>query len=59
MGELFKTQHTIDELLNRMGATIVLDGEHLSEEDRQEAEKNGAVVKGKNNIPEGTEKPDR
>ena len=33
MGELYKTQHT-----------IVLDSEHLSEEDRFEAEKQGASV---------------
>ena len=25
MGELFKTQHTIDEMLDRMGVKIVLD----------------------------------
>lgn len=45
MGELYKTQHTIDEMLDRMGVTIVLDGTHLSDEDRREAEKNGDVVK--------------
>ena len=28
MGELFKTQHTIDEMLDRMGVKIVLDSEH-------------------------------
>ena len=33
MGELYKTQHT-----------IVLDSEHLTEEDRFEAEKQGASV---------------
>ena len=42
MGELYKTQHTIDEMLDRMGVKIVLDSEHLSEEDKFEAEKNGA-----------------
>ena len=44
MGELYKTQHTIDEMLDRMGVKIVLDSEHISEEDKFEAEKNGASV---------------
>lgn len=44
MGELYKTQHTIDEMLDRMGVKIVLDSEHLSEEDKFEAGKNGASV---------------
>lgn len=44
MGELYKTQHTIDEMLDRMGVKIVLDSEQLSEEDRFEAEKQGASV---------------
>ena len=44
MGELYKTQHTIDEMLDRMGVKIVLDSEHLSEEDKFEGEKNGASV---------------
>lgn len=44
MGELYKTQHTINEMLDRMGVKIVLDSEHLSEEDKFEAEKNGASV---------------
>lgn len=44
MGELYKTQHTIDEMIDRMGVKIVLDSEHLSEEDKFEAEKNGASV---------------
>ena len=44
MGELYKTQHTIDEMLDRMGVKIVLDSEHLSEEDRFEAEKHGSSV---------------
>lgn len=44
MGELFKTQHTIDEMLDRMGVKIVLDVEHLSEEDKLEAEKQGSSV---------------
>lgn len=39
MGELYKTQYTIDEMLDRMGVKIVLDSEHLSEEDKFEAEK--------------------
>ena len=42
--EAYKTQHTIDEMLDRMGVKIVLDSEHLSEEDKFEAEKNGASV---------------
>ena len=40
MGELFKTQHTID----RMGVKIVLDTDHLSEDDVLEAEKSGSSV---------------
>ncbi|HBK27062.1 MAG TPA: tryptophanyl-tRNA synthetase [Dialister sp.] len=44
MGELYKTQHTIDEMLDRMGVKIVLDSEHLTEEDKFEAEKQGASV---------------
>lgn len=44
MGELYKTQHAIDEMLDRMGVKIVLDSEHLSEEDKFEAEKEGASV---------------
>lgn len=50
MGELFKTQHTIDEMLDRMGVKIVLDVEHLSEDDVFEAEKigNSVVLKKKN-----------
>ena len=43
MGELFKTQHTIDEMLDRMGVKIVLDSEHLTE-DKFEAEKQGSSV---------------
>ena len=39
MGELFKTQHTIDEMLDRMGVKIVLDTDHLSEDDVLEAVK--------------------
>lgn len=44
MGELFKTQHTIDEMLDRMGVKIVLDSEHLTEGDKFEAEKQGSSV---------------
>lgn len=44
MGELFKTQHTIDEMLDRMGVKIVLDSERLTEEDKFEAEKQGSSV---------------
>lgn len=44
MGELFKTQHTIDEMLDRMGVKIVLDSEHLTEEDKFEVEKQGSSV---------------
>ena len=40
MGELFKTQHTIDEMLDRMGVKIVLDTDHLSEDDVLEAAPN-------------------
>lgn len=45
MGELFKTQHTIDEMLDRMGVQIVLNGDNLSEEDKKEAEKHGDIIK--------------
>ena len=34
MGELFKTNHTIDEWLDKVGVQIVLDGEHMTEEDK-------------------------
>lgn len=44
MGELFKTQHTIDEMLDRMGVKIVLDTDHLSEDDVLETEKSGSSV---------------
>lgn len=44
MGELYKTQHTIDEMLDRMGVKIVLNSEHLTEEDKFEAEQQGASV---------------
>ena len=44
MGELFKTQHTIDEMLDRMGVKIVLDTDHLSEDDTCPAEKSGSSV---------------
>ena len=44
MGELFKTQHTIDEMLDRMGVKIVLDTDHLSEDDVLEAVKSGRSV---------------
>ncbi len=44
MGELFKTTYTIDDMLDRMGVKIVLDGSQLSEEDKKEAEKNGDIV---------------
>jgi len=44
MGELFKTTHTIDEMLDKMGVKIVLDTEHLSEDDVFEAEKSGGSV---------------
>lgn len=44
MGELFKTQHTIDEMLDKMGVKIVLDTEHLSEMDILEAQKSGESV---------------
>lgn len=44
MGELFKTQHTIDEMLDRMGVKIILDTDHLSEDDVLEAEKSGSSV---------------
>lgn len=53
MGELFKTQHTIDEMLDRMGVKIVLDSEHLTEEDKFEAEKQGSSVVLKKSRKEG------
>lgn len=45
MGEMFKNKFTIDEMLDRMGVQIVLDGDSLSEEDRENAEKLGDIVK--------------
>ena len=44
MAQLVKMTHTIDEMLETMGVKIVLDGGGLTEEERREAEKNGAVV---------------
>lgn len=44
MGELYKTQHTIDEMLDKMGVKIVLNPERISEEDVFEAEKEGSSV---------------
>lgn len=44
MGELFKSTYTIDDMLDRMGVKIVLDGTQMSEEDKKEAEKNGDIV---------------
>lgn len=44
MGELIKSQHTIDEMLDKMGVKIVLDADHLSENDKMEAEKHGDSV---------------
>lgn len=44
MGELFKTQHTIDEMLDKMGVKIVLNSEHLTEKDIFEIEKDGERV---------------
>ncbi|MDY6084124.1 MAG: tryptophanyl-tRNA synthetase [Dialister sp.] len=44
MGELYKTQHTIDEMLDKMGVKIVLNPEHVSEEDLLEAHKEGSSV---------------
>lgn len=55
MGELFKTQHTIDEMLDKMGVKIVLDSEHLSEDDIFEAQKNGNSVILKKKEDESTE----
>ena len=48
MGELFKTNPTIDEWLDKVGVQIVLDGEHMTEEDKDIARKNGDLVKIKN-----------
>ena len=56
MGELFKTQHTIDEMLDRMGVKIVLDTDHLSEDDVLEAEKSGSSVVLKKKRSEKVEK---
>ena len=49
MGELFKTQHTIDEMLDKMGVKIVINGEILSENDDLESEKvkDSVIVKKK------------
>lgn len=45
MGEMFKNKFTIDDMLSRMGVQIVLDGTNLSEEDKENAEKLGDLVK--------------
>lgn len=39
MGELFKNTYTIDDMLDRMGVKIVLDGTGMTEEEREEAER--------------------
>lgn len=44
MGELFKNTYTIDDMLDRMGVKIVLDGTGMTEEEREETEKNGDTV---------------
>ena len=44
MGELFKSTYTIDDMLEKMGVQIVLDGKNLSEEDKATAEKMGDIV---------------
>ena len=44
IGEHFKNKQTIDEMLDRMGVKIVLDTDHLSEDDVLEAEKSGSSV---------------
>ncbi len=44
MGEMFKSTYTIDDMLDRMGVKIVLDGSQMSEEDKEEAERNGDIV---------------
>ncbi|MBS6480000.1 tryptophanyl-tRNA synthetase [Dialister pneumosintes] len=44
MGELFKREDTIDELLESMGVQIVLDGNTLSEKDKEEIKKNGDII---------------
>ena len=56
MGELIKSQHTIDEMLDKMGVKIVLDSEHLTEEDRLEAEKHGDSVVLKKVKPKDSDK---
>lgn len=56
MGELFKTQHTIDEMLDKMGVKIVLNSEYLTEKDVFEAEKDGAQVILKKQNQKETEK---
>ena len=39
MGELFKTNHTIDEWLDKVGVQIVLDGEHMKIKNQRDKEK--------------------
>lgn len=56
MGELFKTQHTIDEMLDKMGVKIVLNSEHLTEKDIFEAEKDGERVVLRKQNKKGTER---
>ncbi len=46
MGELFKATHTIDEMFKKMGVQIVLDGTHLSEEEKKKAEADGTTIDG-------------
>jgi hypothetical protein len=44
MSEIFKTEHTIDEILNKMGAKIVLNTELLSDEEKNKLKKEGKIV---------------
>ena len=44
MSEIFKTEHTIDEILNKMVAKIVLNTELLSDEEKNKLKKEGKIV---------------
>lgn len=44
MSEIFKTEHTIDEMLNKMGVKVVLNTELLSDEEKNKFQKDGNLI---------------
>lgn len=44
MSEIFKTEHTIDEMLDKMGVKIVLNTELLSDEEKNKLKKDEKII---------------